>query len=164
MMDTAQWDKSIKNIINRQTYSSLFTHPVQKRSIESKNFLVVCLTFAFQEIKIFSFFKEAFVVTLYHFGQLRVWSFVQIIFKKGAFFSGLWGYFPRLTKRLKISFCLFNKNVIRGAPWHFLLTKFFKKNLKFFFESKGSPLWILKKSKKIEKNRKNFQIFFEKFC
>ena len=77
--------------------------------------------------------------------------------KRGLFFSGLWGFFLGITKRLKIFICLFNKKVIGGAPWHFLLTKFFKKNLKFFFDSKGSPLWILKKSKK------NFKFFVKNF-
>ena len=79
------------------------------------------------------------------------WNF---FLKKGAFFSGLWGYLTSLTKRLKIFLCLFNKKVIRGGPWHFLLTKFFRKNLKFFFDffriQRVPPL----DSKKNLKNRK----------
>ena len=40
-------------------------------------------------------------------------------FKKGAFFSRLWGPTGVTTKRLKIKFCLFNKKVIGEGPPHF---------------------------------------------
>ena len=93
-------------------------------------------------------FWKKFLIFL---GQNFFWNFFEKIFfainqpkkefkakkkfsKRGLFFSGLWGYLTSLTKRLKIFLCLFNKKVIRGGPWHFLLTKFFRKNLKFFFE------------------------------
>ena len=89
----------------------------------------------------------------------------MLSFEKGGFFSGLWGYFPRLTKRLKIFLCLFNKKVIRGG-WSltFFINKIFHEKfeiffrfLKIFFESKGGTLWILKKSKK------NLKFFVKNF-
>ena len=56
-----------------------------------------------------------FVTSILRYFYIEKWTF-EDFFKKGAFFSGLWGYFPRLTKRLKIFLCLFNKKVIRGGP------------------------------------------------
>ena len=79
-------------------------------------------------------------------------------FEKGAFFSPPLGLFGTPDHILQ-DICLKPwRGFIFGPYAHFLLMKFFSKNLKFFFDflkSTGSPLWIFKKSKK------NFK-FFEK--
>ena len=92
---------------------------------------------------------------------MKIWSeqnHRSFPFRKGAFFSpplGLFGTPDHILQNISLKL---GWGFIFGPYAHFLLMKFFSKILKNFFDfflSKGSPLWIFKKSKK------NFK-FFEK--
>ena len=80
--------------------------------------------------------------------------------KEEPFFPSLWGYWGELTIYIEIflRFLVYlHKLSIRKNFINKIFFKKFKKKFRFFFSSKGPPLWISQKSKK------NFKFFEKKF-